>query len=254
MGVDEPKRKSSDAVNPKDTPSVKSPLAAGRPTIGPHIPQAPGNSPQPPAAPQDSTPPWKKKIDTVAACVAVGLLVANIFQLGITQNAVSVARAAVTEASKQNGLSKTALVFAQRAYLAVAGIDDMDPVLKVHIENFGHAPATLTGGTFEYTRSVGLLIVDKRAMPIELPKNAPVNPEKASAYVLMLTVPQFESRNGNDIRFVNGSITYNTGFDTFDTLWVRMNYDTKKRKWIQTNEGVGVEFDKSKNAANQTQK
>jgi len=146
MNTDGPEQDSRESVGPEQTPGPEGNFTAGQPAVVPHIPPAPANSPQAQNAGQDNTPPWKKRLEVIAAIIGAGLLIVNIFQMRATQQAVDV--------------SREALESVQRAFITFTGIQSepvhptegvtipgIDKELNGHVfvaawENTGETPAT----------------------------------------------------------------------------------------------------------------
>ena len=153
---------------------------------------------------------------------------------------------------ESNRITQATLVSAQRAYLAVGDIEEIANVIKIHMDNFGRAPATITGGYLEYMRVINYVMTDKRTIPVPVPRKAfPIMPSKASEFAVMMTIPHLNPVDQGGIIVVNGEIRFNTGFGAIDTLYVHLRYDTDTGKWVHVTEGVNVEFDKAPNTAKQ---
>jgi hypothetical protein len=141
MGINQPEQDPGEAIAPKKNTEIEDPLAVRQSETVPHIPPSPTNSPQSPAASQDNTPPWKKKLEIVAIVVAVGLLIVNIFQMWATQKAANATRDSVT-------LASDTAIRQLRAYVGlhqvgVMGITNREPFgVGFAFVNHGQTPAS----------------------------------------------------------------------------------------------------------------
>lgn len=148
---------------------------------------------------------------------------------------------------RANELTKSALVLGQRAYLSYGAVEQIPSGLKIHLSNFGHVPAKITGGSLRYVRitypqNVGLTNIARNLEPLT------IMPEAASEAAILLDMPTLSPEDqsavlsGHQMIIVGGNIRYDTGFGSTDELYVGVTYEPRTKRWEHVNSGSRVDF------------
>jgi hypothetical protein len=95
----------------------------------------------------------KRRIDHIGSRLQL-TIVFGLLSPVLAVVALLTSRDSLLTSQKSLTVSQTSLEIAQRAYLTYGVVDEIPSGIKVHISNFGHVPATITGGTARYVRNL----------------------------------------------------------------------------------------------------
>lgn len=148
-----------------------------------------------------------------------------------------------------NQLSRDSLMLGQRAYLAVGIAEQIAPGIKIPITNIGHVPAKIITGSFTYLRVTypRMDIIDKRSKLLETDKLV-IAPGDTSTFSVFLAIPELSPVDqgavdaGKQFLAINGTMTFDTGFNSTDTVLVNFSFDQSTKRWTRTSEGRSINF------------
>jgi len=156
-----------------------------------------------------------------------------------------------------NTISRNNVVVSQRAYLAGGKVESEPYGISISIVNVGHVPAIITAVNFTYGRAriekTGAPLLDSKVVQSSTLRSA-IMPAPVTNFGMIVTLPiiskpdQLEVNSGKQQLVVDGTITYEAGFNNddqlpiVDVLRVHTGYNAKSKSWTHVEEGLPINF------------
>jgi hypothetical protein len=140
--ADDSPKDTSKSVAPKQPTEIEDNLTFGQSGTVPHVPPSPPNSQPSAQSRQDTTPPWKKRLEYIAAGIGLGLLVVNVFQSCSTKNSADAAKSAADTAvlAEQPWVAIKKITIAG---VSLPNVNNPQFILEYKVVNYGHQIADL---------------------------------------------------------------------------------------------------------------
>jgi hypothetical protein len=176
-------------------------------------------------------------------------LISIVLIFWMTSESNSISREALKNAEESNRLTRKSFELSQRVYLKIDSVttNKKGNELEFSILNFGHTTCN------EIMLTLICAVVDKRGNKIleisdSLKQKCIIPPNNAAKYGVYITLPEFSNTTFNNIKVgkyipvIGGTLVYDTGFKTIDSLHICRSYRWTDKSWIRCGTAADINF------------